>query len=125
MGSSQHDNIFAALGVGLGVGVGSALLLLVVSLRVMKHKFKLRKARKMKEKFFRQNHGLLLQQLVSQKADIAERMIIALEELEKATNNFDKTHEVGFGGHGTVYKGIHGPNVVAVQEIEDHNTKRN
>ncbi|RLN03982.1 wall-associated receptor kinase 5-like [Panicum miliaceum] len=116
MGSSQHDNIFAALGVGLGVGVGSALLLLVVSLRVMKHKFKLRKARKMKGKFFRQNHGLLLQQLVSQKADIAERMIITLEELEKATNNFDETHEIGFGGHGTVYKGILGPNVVAVKK---------
>ena len=116
MDSSQHDYIFAALGVGLGVGVGSALLLLVVSLRVMKHKFKLRKARKMKEKFFRQNHGLLLQQLVSQKADIAERMIITLEELEKATNNFDKTHEVGFGGYGMVYKGILGPNVVAVKK---------
>ncbi|CAL4999637.1 unnamed protein product [Urochloa decumbens] len=106
---------YTALGVGLGVGVGSALLLLAVSVRVMKQKFNLRKARKTKEKFFKQNHGLLLQQLVSQKADIAERMIITLEELEKATNNFDKNHEVGFGGHGTVYKGILDLNVVAVK----------
>jgi serine/threonine protein kinase len=43
---------------------------------------------------------------VSQKADIAERMIIPLVELEKATNNFDKAREIGGGGHGTVYKGI-------------------
>jgi serine/threonine protein kinase len=44
--------------------------------------------------------------LVSQRADIAERMIITLGELEKATNNFDKSREIGDGGHGTVYKGI-------------------
>lgn len=47
-----------------------------------------------------------MQQLVAQRADIAERMIIPLEELEKATNNFDKARELGGGGHGTVYKGI-------------------
>ena len=47
-----------------------------------------------------------MRQLVSQRADIAERMIISLDELEKATNKFDKARELGGGGHGTVYKGI-------------------
>ena len=70
----------------------------------------------MKEKIFEQNHGLLLQQLASQNEDVAGRMIITLEELERATNNFDKTNEVGVGGHGTVYKGILGLNVVTVKK---------
>ena len=55
---------------------------------------------------FKQNRGQLLQQLMCQRADIAERMILPLEELEKATNNFDKARELRGGGHGTVYKGI-------------------
>ncbi|WVZ92281.1 hypothetical protein U9M48_038359 [Paspalum notatum var. saurae] len=67
-------------------------------------RLKVRKAKKMRQSFFKQNRGLLLQQLVDK--DIAERMIFSLEELEKATGKFDKARILGGGGHGTVYKGI-------------------
>ncbi|CAO2201893.1 unnamed protein product [Urochloa humidicola] len=91
--------------IGLGVGSGAMLLLLVLSIAFMIHRIMTRKKR-MRQRFFKQNRGQLLQQLVCQRADISERMILNLDELEKATNNFDKDRELGGGGHGTVYKGI-------------------
>ncbi|CAD6254360.1 unnamed protein product [Miscanthus lutarioriparius] len=84
----------------------SALLLIVLDIFLLLCKFKQRKIKVQKQKYFKQNRGQLLQQLLSQKADIAERMIIPLDELTKATNNFDKARELRGGGHGTVYKGI-------------------
>uniref|UniRef100_A0ACD5Y2U3 Uncharacterized protein n=1 Tax=Avena sativa TaxID=4498 RepID=A0ACD5Y2U3_AVESA len=92
--------------VGIGVGVGAGIILLILLAIFISQQFKLHRAKKLRQKFFKQNRGQLLQQLVSQRADISERMIITLEELEKATNNFDKARELGGGGHGTVYKGI-------------------
>ncbi|CAM0885204.1 unnamed protein product [Alopecurus aequalis] len=92
--------------IGLGVGSGVGFVVLILTIFVMVRKFKVQRARMKKRKFFQQNRGQLLQQLVSQRADIAERMIITLEELEKATNNFDKSRELGGGGHVIVYKGI-------------------
>ena len=86
------------------------------------HKIKLQRAKNMREKFFNQNHGLLLQQLVSHNADIGERMIITLRELEKATNNFDTARVIGGGGHGVVFKGMIDLKVVA---IKDFSTERN
>uniref|UniRef100_A0ACD5Y0C2 Uncharacterized protein n=1 Tax=Avena sativa TaxID=4498 RepID=A0ACD5Y0C2_AVESA len=93
------------LSVGIGIGSGAGLLLLVLGAIFVTRKLKHRRAKMLKQKFFKQNRGHLLEQLVSQKTDIAERMITPLVELEKATNNFDKAREIG-GGHGTVYKGI-------------------
>ncbi|XP_044392243.1 wall-associated receptor kinase 3-like [Triticum aestivum] len=94
------------LSIGIGVGSGAAVVLFILLAFFLGQKLKHRRKQMMKRKFFDQNRGRLLQQLVSQRADIAERMIITLEELEKATNNFDKARELGRGGHGTVYKGI-------------------
>nr|BAD05625.1 wall-associated kinase-like [Oryza sativa Japonica Group] len=102
--------------IGLIVSGGSLLLLLGFAAPFIVSKLKLQRMKKMRDKFFTQNHGLLLQQLISRNTYFAERMIINLEELEKATNNFDKTREVGDGGHGVVYKGIIDLHVVAIKK---------
>uniref|UniRef100_A0A8R7RCI6 Protein kinase domain-containing protein n=2 Tax=Triticum urartu TaxID=4572 RepID=A0A8R7RCI6_TRIUA len=100
------SSLSLGLSIGIGIGSGAALLFLVLGAIFVTQKLKRQRAKVSKQKFFKQNRGHLLEQLVSQKADIAERMIIPLVELEKATNNFDKAREIGGGGHGMVYKGI-------------------
>uniref|UniRef100_A0A0E0HBP5 Wall-associated receptor kinase galacturonan-binding domain-containing protein n=1 Tax=Oryza nivara TaxID=4536 RepID=A0A0E0HBP5_ORYNI len=80
---------------------------------------KQRRVKKLKEKFFKQNHGLLLQQLISKNTNFGERMIITLEELQKATNNFDRSRQVGDGGHGVMFKGILDLNLLQCQFIRD------
>ncbi|CAO2038068.1 unnamed protein product [Urochloa humidicola] len=100
--------ISSITGISIGIGVGSAagLIMLVLVAIFMAQRVKHRRQRKLKQKFFKQNRGQLLRQLVSQSADIAEMMIISIDETAKATNNFDQSRELGSGGHGTVYKGI-------------------
>ena len=74
-----------------------------------------RKLEKEKERFFTQNGSqILYQQILSKKVDTV--IIFTIEDLKKATNNFDKSRELGTGGQGTVYKGIMEDNkVVAVK----------
>ncbi|CAD5176267.1 unnamed protein product [Musa acuminata subsp. malaccensis] len=91
----------------LGVSTGVGVLLLGISFVVISRRWRKRKQKETRKRYFRQNHGLLLQQLISSDADIAEKTkIFSLKDLEKATNNFDDTRIVGRGGHGMVYKGI-------------------
>ncbi|CAM0146037.1 unnamed protein product [Urochloa decumbens] len=106
------------LSIGLGVGSGAALLVLGLGTIILVHKVKAQTKKRLRQKFFKQNRGQLLQQLlVCQRADIAEKMIVTEEELEKATNNFDKSRELGGGGHGIVYKGIlSSQDVVAIKK---------
>ncbi|URD83326.1 Wall-associated receptor kinase [Musa troglodytarum] len=101
--SSSSKTIIAA---SVSVGGGSILLLVatVALWRILKE----RSVRKRKERFYQQNLALLRQEQ-SSSSDVAliERMkIYELEELEKATNHFDKTRIIGGGGHGHVFKGI-------------------
>ncbi|XP_042410149.1 putative wall-associated receptor kinase-like 16 [Zingiber officinale] len=95
------------LGVILGASIGTSLLLLCVTLVIVGKKWKQRNLKKIRQRNFHQNHGLLLQQLISTSDHVDERTtIFSLEEIEKATNNFDETRILGRRGHGTVYKGI-------------------
>jgi hypothetical protein len=72
--------------MGLLVSGGSILFLLAISTPFLTRKIKKRRVKRRKHVFFKKNHGLLLQQLISQNTDFGERMIITLGELEKATN---------------------------------------
>uniref|UniRef100_A0A0D9XGS7 Protein kinase domain-containing protein n=1 Tax=Leersia perrieri TaxID=77586 RepID=A0A0D9XGS7_9ORYZ len=94
------------LSIFIGASSGVSIILLVIMVILLTHKHKQRRAKKLRKKYFIQNRGQLLQQLVSQRADIAERMIIPLKELEKATNKFDRARELGGGGHVEVAKAI-------------------
>nr|CAB3491158.1 unnamed protein product [Digitaria exilis] len=92
--------------IALSAASGPVLLLMGLGIILVPRKIEHHKMKLRKQKYFKQNRGQLLRQLVSQRADIAEKMIMTLDELAKATNNFDKDREIGGGGHGTVYKGI-------------------
>ncbi|KAG2564845.1 hypothetical protein PVAP13_7NG044378 [Panicum virgatum] len=98
--------MLTGLSIVSALGSGAMLLILVVGTMYLKRKIKMQRLERMKLKFFEQNRGQLLQLLVSERADIAEGMIITLNELQQATNNFDKALRLGGGGHGSVYKGI-------------------
>ncbi|XBJ05231.1 hypothetical protein VPH35_024055 [Triticum aestivum] len=91
----------------IAIVAGFGLLFSLLGVAQVTKKLKKRRAKKIRHKFFKKNHGLLLQQLISSNKDIAEKMkIFSLEDLEQATNKFDHNRILGGGGHGTVYKAI-------------------
>nr|GMD53075.1 putative wall-associated receptor kinase-like 16 [Ipomoea batatas] len=88
----------------LGVSLGMIVLLIAGFSLYLAHRR--RKSVQMKEKFFRENGGLILQQRISQgSASSGTTRIFTAKELEKATNNYDQTKIIGQGGFGIVYKG--------------------
>ncbi|PKI33859.1 hypothetical protein CRG98_045754 [Punica granatum] len=62
---------------------------------------------KLKQKFFKQNGGLLLQQqLSSPEGNVEKSKLFDSKKLERATDNFNENRILGQGGQGTVYKGM-------------------
>ncbi|KAJ4718213.1 putative Kinase [Melia azedarach] len=93
--------VIGSTGGGLG-------MLFLISGAWWLYKFvKQRKEMKRKQKFFRRNGGLLLQQeLSSTNGNIDKTKVFTSKELEMATDNFNINRILGQGGQGAVYKGM-------------------
>lgn len=96
------------LAIPLGIGLAVGLLVLVATGLWTWQKIKMIDHEKMKQRFFKRNGGLLLQQQVSSSREslLHELTLYKIEELEKATDKFSGSRILGKGGAGTVYKGM-------------------
>ncbi|KAH6822093.1 hypothetical protein C2S53_000643 [Perilla frutescens var. hirtella] len=104
--------IYVFIGVASGLG-----FLLLLSMCLCWHKILLsRKDKRCKQKFFKKNGGLLLQKNTSE-GTVRKARLFSMEELEKATDNFNKSRLLGQGGQGRVYKGmLYDGNIVAIKK---------
>ncbi|KAJ8755356.1 hypothetical protein K2173_019154 [Erythroxylum novogranatense] len=96
---------FNAILIGFSSGLGFLLLFFGAwwLYKVMKR----RKTAKLKQKYFKRNGGLLLQQqLGSNDNNLEQTKVFTSEELGNATDNYSADRILGQGGQGTVYKGM-------------------
>ncbi|KAI3977122.1 hypothetical protein MKX01_042812 [Papaver californicum] len=105
--------------IGVSLGLGLPIVILVISIWLY-WGYRKRKHMQLKEQFFKQNGGLILNQLLDEREEDIEasrsgkggrkqRPIATIytdKELCKATNNYHDSQILGRGGFGTVYKGI-------------------
>lgn len=103
--TNHTSYIFANHATGLTIVLGTILLLLAIwwLYSIMKK----RKIIHQKVKNLERNGGLLLEQQMSFDDSITERMkVFTSDELDRATDHFNRDRILGEGGHGTVYKGM-------------------
>ncbi|TYJ44945.1 hypothetical protein E1A91_A02G020600v1 [Gossypium mustelinum] len=102
--------------VGCGASIGTIFVLLGAW---QSHKLLQRRNNtKLKQKYFKRNGGLLLQQQLSNNEGKVEKIkVFTSKELEKATDYYNENRILGQGGQGTVYKGIlTDGNIVAIKK---------
>ncbi|CAL5206534.1 unnamed protein product [Lathyrus oleraceus] len=102
----------------VAIGASGGLIVLFVAISSLYLTCQKRKLIKLKQKFFQQNGGFILQQQLSTREDASQSaQIFTEQELKKATNNYDESLIIGRGGYGTVFKGILSDNkIVAVKK---------
>ncbi|XP_030517009.2 wall-associated receptor kinase 2-like [Rhodamnia argentea] len=104
-GCTANPNPSHLVQILVGAGVGTIVLLFSAGFLYLG--IQKRKLIRLKEQYFKQNGGLLLQQQLHEGDRTTKTTkIFTAEELEKATNDYDESRIVGRGGYGTVYKGL-------------------
>nr|GEV78510.1 putative wall-associated receptor kinase-like 16 [Tanacetum cinerariifolium] len=113
-GCTQDESKLIKIVIGTSAG-GIFLLIFVTWLYLG---LKKRKLILLREKFFRQNGGIMLQQRISGDGGSHDRAkVFTIEELKRATNNYDESRIIGKGGYGTVYRGVLSDNrIVAIKK---------
>ncbi|XP_052476841.1 wall-associated receptor kinase-like 3 isoform X1 [Gossypium raimondii] len=102
---TQNKHSLTSIIVGCSTGIGTLFLLLATwsMYKVLKRKQKIM----LKQKYFKRNGGLLLQQHLSGNEGNVEKIkLFTSKEMEKATNHYNENRILGQGGQGTVYKGM-------------------
>ncbi|KAL8537675.1 hypothetical protein ACS0TY_012709 [Phlomoides rotata] len=99
-----HFNTLIWIMTGLGSGLG--FLLFLAMCFWLNKTFHKRKKQMRKQKLFKRNGGLLLQQQRNDGALGYKTKLYSAEELETATDHFNESRILGEGGQGTVYKGM-------------------
>ncbi|CAH1436755.1 unnamed protein product [Lactuca virosa] len=96
-----------SLGVILGVSISMGLVFSTMLVYALYKVIKKTKSKRLKERFFKRNGGLLLKQQQATNIHLVDKTILfSSNELEKATNHFNENRILGRGGQGTVYKGM-------------------
>ncbi|KAK7320939.1 hypothetical protein VNO77_30916 [Canavalia gladiata] len=93
----------------IALSVSISVLAVLMGSFYMYWRMKKRKFLRLKEIFFQQNGGILLQQRIASHRDSSSTeaaKVFTVEELKRATNNFEEGRVLGRGGYGTVYKGV-------------------
>uniref|UniRef100_A0A2C9UNS9 Protein kinase domain-containing protein n=1 Tax=Manihot esculenta TaxID=3983 RepID=A0A2C9UNS9_MANES len=103
---AQNKKFPAKLVALLGVGIGLGLLCFFVFAYKLYQFLKKRRSRIQKARLFVQNGGLMLQQRLSSYGSSEKTKLFTAEELQRATDNYNKSRFLGQGGFGTVYKGM-------------------
>ncbi|KAK9063848.1 hypothetical protein SSX86_017720 [Deinandra increscens subsp. villosa] len=104
--------------IKIALGISTSVIFLFVCVTWLYLVLKKRKLITLRENFFKQNGGIMLQQRISGDGSSQNQAkVFSIEELKKATNNYDESKIIGKGGYGTVYKGVLSDNrIVAIKK---------
>ncbi|PON89667.1 Wall-associated receptor kinase [Trema orientale] len=107
----EYKTVHKIRPVLIGVSSGVGALVLIFGAWGLSKLIKRRKDIKRKERFFKQNGGLLLQQQIVSSGEVMisvdrKTKLFNSKELEKATDHYNTNRILGQGGQGTVYKGM-------------------
>ncbi|KAD7478337.1 hypothetical protein E3N88_01473 [Mikania micrantha] len=94
-------------GFTVGVSISMGTLFLFGLSYVLYKWIKKAKVKRQRKRFFKRNGGLLLKQQEEADPSLVDKTIhFTSRELQKATDNFNENRILGWGGQGTVYKGM-------------------